>query len=98
MDRDAKRKAEVERLHREIASLDRDWARVPYLLFSLLLTIPAGLIWGWVAAQLVLICAVSLVGTAAYLIGVRRREYRGELEDLTRDLMKRSPEAKEDRQ
>ena len=78
--------AEIERLKRLRASLDQDWSRTRYLGIFLPLAVPAGYVWGPVAAGLVVGLVVSLVATTLYLIGVRQREYTGEIELYERDL------------
>lgn len=81
-----KLEAELERLQVQLDSLERDWKRVPFLSSLLVLAIPAAIVWGALAAALVIVGVASLMGTAAYLISVRKNEYRGEMETVKRDL------------
>lgn len=78
--------AEIERLEDVRQSLEREWTRLPWLLIAGVLAIPAFFIWGVGSAILVLLAVLSLYGTAAYLVGVRRRETQGEIEDMRGDL------------
>jgi hypothetical protein len=77
---------EIERLHGEAKVLERDWRRVPWLALSVLSALPAYLIWGQTVALYALFCAPCLVGTAAYLVGVRRTENRQNLRELEQQL------------
>ncbi len=81
-----KLEAEVERLKVLLASLERDWRRIPWLLSTTLLTIPALILWGLGGGVLVLLGALLFAATAAYIVSVRRREYNGELRDVRRTL------------
>ncbi|MFW6051327.1 MAG: hypothetical protein ACODAU_09145 [Myxococcota bacterium] len=85
-DRKQRLEAELERLQRELDSLERDWKRVPWFAALLVLTVPAGILWGAVGALLVILGTGALMGTAAYLIAVRKNEYRGEMRDVRRDI------------
>jgi hypothetical protein len=77
---------EVERLRGSIEALDRDVKGSKHVLWFGLLAIPAGIFVGQVAAVVVILFTVSLLATALYLIGVRKREYHGLIVDCQRDL------------
>lgn len=79
---------EIERLRAQGELLDRDWRRIPYLGVFLLAAGPAYWIWGEVAALYAVLCTPCLVGTAFYLIGVRRSENRQQIEELEAQLRK----------
>ena len=70
--------AEAARLRRQIEVCQADWKRLPLYYLTTLVAIPVaiakGVAWGFVALAI----ALSFVGTSAYLIGVRRREYENE--------------------
>ncbi|MFW5925274.1 MAG: hypothetical protein ACOCV4_03855 [Myxococcota bacterium] len=78
--------AEVERLQGELESLERDWKRLPYYAVLLVLAIPAGILWGGLAVALVIGGTATLIGTAAYLISVRKNEYRSDKDSVKRDI------------
>lgn len=78
--------AEVERLESEAKILDRDWKRIPLLVAGVVLAVPVHFIWGPTAAIFAVLAVPCLVGTAFYLIGVRRIENRQNLEELRRQL------------
>lgn len=85
---DAKRRLEGElvRLRGQIDSLERDWQRLPRMLVLAVLAVPAGVLWGALAAALVALAVMILVGVGGYLIQVRKNEYRTEMETVQRDL------------
>ncbi len=66
---------ELERLKKELAVLDRQWARKHYLGVFGLLAIPA-YFYGVAYTIIVLLCTPALIAVQAYLIGVRRNECR----------------------
>ena len=74
--------AELIRIEGLLGDLDKDWSRVRYAWALLALAIPAYLKWGTMGWSLTLLGVLSFVGTAYYLIGVRKAEYRGEMEEL----------------
>ena len=81
--------AEIERLKGEAKTLERDWRRIPFLAAFFLLALPVNWIWGPTASFYAVLCVPCLVATAAYLIGVRKRENRDllvELEDQLEDM------------
>ncbi len=87
MHRDStKLEAELERLRTNLASLRRDWERLRYAPALMLLVVPAFAMAGPLAAAATALLVLSLIGTAAYLIGVRRREYAGEIAEVKREL------------
>lgn len=78
--------AEVKRLVREIAILDRQW-RLKYRLAVLgLLSIPVYFIAGRFWAVIVLIMTPALVATQAYLLAVRLSEARELLDEAKKYL------------
>jgi hypothetical protein len=78
--------AEVVRLRSEIVLLERQWSRKHLLAFFGLLAIPAYLIFGGLVAAVVLLCTPALVGTQAYLLGVRRLECRQLIHETEQEL------------
>lgn len=86
-------KAEITRIEEHIASLERDRTRVPWLLGTAILAIPAGVVWGVEGVLFALFASISLAMVAAYLIEVRRREYQTELRDVHRMLERTRDEA-----
>lgn len=77
---------EIERLEEQGVLLERDWRRIPYLGAFVLSAGPAYWIWGPTAAFYAILCAPCLVGTALYLVGVRRSENKQLLEELQGQL------------
>lgn len=78
--------AELQRLKRLREDLDGDWKKVPWLLWTTLLAVPVGALWGPIWAALTVATALSLWATAFYLIRVRREDYKHEVEDTKREL------------
>jgi hypothetical protein len=81
-----KYETEIRRLDELRAELDRLWTKVPRYAYLALL---APLVWyfaglGWAFVELLV--TASLVGTQAYLIGVRKNEIRWNREKLVEDL------------
>lgn len=76
----------MERLESEAKVLERDWRRIPWLFVFVLSAVPAYLIWGNTAAIYAILCTPCLVGTAAYLLGVRRAENQQSLRELQQQL------------
>ncbi len=70
----------IAQLERELEELERFWSKLPR--WSIAVAIVAALllpfrpIWGVVA----LLIGLSFVGTAAWILGVRRREHRDDIE------------------
>ena len=73
---------ELVRLEGLLGDLEKDWKKVPYAFVLLLGAIPAYLKYGTLGSSLTILTVVSLVATSYYLIGVRRAEYRGEMEEI----------------
>ncbi|MAC25239.1 MAG: hypothetical protein CMN31_10115 [Sandaracinus sp.] len=71
---------EIERLRGLRKDLDRDWSHLKYYAIPMVLAGPAFFLWGAIASSLVVLGTASVLATAAYLIGVRRKEYEGEIE------------------
>lgn len=82
----SKMEVEAERLEQELATLEREWTRVHHYGWIGVLALPAGIVWGPFAAGLALLTTMLLVATAAYLLYVRRKEARGDLEMLHEDM------------
>ncbi|MBN8609509.1 MAG: hypothetical protein J0L92_02935 [Deltaproteobacteria bacterium] len=76
---------ELSRLQKELAILDRQWARKHLLAAFGLVALPA-LYFGTLYAVIVLLCTPALVATQAYLIGVRRSECRELIEEARREI------------
>ncbi len=76
---------EVDRLRKELAILERQWARKHLLAAFGLLALPA-LYFGTLYAMIFLLCTPALVATQAYLIGVRRSECRELIEESRREI------------
>ena len=85
-ERIAKYEAEIRRLDELHDELDQLWAKVPRYGYLALL---APVIWyfagfGWALVELLVTAA--LVGTQAYLIGIRKSENRWNRQQLVQDL------------
>jgi hypothetical protein len=78
--------AEVKRLGREIAILDRQWNLKYRLAFLGLLAIPLYFVAGRFWAVIIVLMTPALVATQAYLLAVRRTEARELLDDAKRYL------------
>lgn len=76
---------ELDRLRKELAILERQWARKHLLAAFGLFALPA-LYFGALYAVIILLCTPALIGTQAYLIGVRRSECRELIEETKREL------------
>jgi hypothetical protein len=76
--------AHIERLRRQRARLERDWTRIPRLSLAAVLVVPAYLLSGVGAALATALFVPCLLGTAAYLIGVRLFENKQTIQDLER--------------
>ncbi len=77
---------EIAWQEKHLASLRRDWARLPYLLVLMSLAIPGGLVWGLKGVLFAVAGAAVITGIAAYLIHGHRTEYEGKIAQLRRDL------------
>jgi len=95
LERIQKYEAELARLDQLYAHLDQLWAQVPrYALVGLL----APFVWyfagfGWAVSELLVTAA--LVGTQAYLIGVRKNDNRWNYNSVRDDLRQVQAELKE---
>lgn len=76
--------ARIKTLDGLLEGLQRDLARIPWLLVLLVLAIPAGIVWSWVAVVFVVFSVLTLVGTSIYVTWGHQNEYRAE-----RDLIRR---------
>lgn len=74
--------AELVRLEGLLADLEKDWQKVPYAFVLLIGAIPAYMKYGTLGSSVTILAVVSLVATSYYLIGVRKAEYRGEMEEI----------------
>jgi cell division protein FtsL len=74
--------AQIERLKQQRARLERDWSRIPRLGYSAALVVPAYFVGGTGPALATLLFVPCLLGTAAYLIGVRLFENKQLVEEL----------------
>lgn len=73
---------ELVRLDGLLHDLEKDWKKVPYVLVLALGAIPAYLAYGTMGSSLTILGVLSLVAISYYLIGVRKAEYRGEMEEI----------------
>lgn len=78
--------ARVDALDGLLRGLDRDLTRIPWLLALLVLAIPAGIGWGWVAVVFVVFSVLTLVGTSIYVTWGHQNEYRAERDLIRREL------------
>ena len=77
------RVAHLEHVRR---SLEKSWTGIWKLSAFALLAIPTAFIWSCVWATVVVALDMTLMGVAAYLIGVRKSNIEGELRDAKREL------------
>jgi hypothetical protein len=84
-----KYETEIARLDALDADLDRLWTKVPRYGFLGLLAPLAWYIYGFGWAVATLLVTGALVGTQAYLIGVRKSENRWNRAQLVQDLQRR---------
>lgn len=70
----------------EGASLERSWSKLPRALMIGLAVPWVGLFWSPLVFVLLLLTWYSVVGIAAWIIGVRRKETRDELAMARREL------------
>ncbi len=80
--------AQIERLKAQRARLERDWARIPRLAWALLFVVPAYFLWGITGALSTVLFVPCLIGTAAYLVGVRRFENGQTIAELEQAVAK----------
>ena len=85
-ERREKLERERERLLGQIQLLEGDWKRLPWAFGTAILGLPAGIVWGWPWGALVIALGLSFGATGAYLIGVRREDYRRQIGDVEREL------------
>ena len=78
--------AEVKRLRGLRSDLDREWRQLRWAAIPSLLAVPAFFLWGPIGSSLVILAVASIVVTAAYLIGVRRKEYEGDIRIVQREI------------
>jgi hypothetical protein len=76
--------AQIERLKQQRMRLERDWSHIPRLAYAAILVAPAYFFWGVGAALATLLFVPCLLGTAAYLVGVRLFENKQTTQDLER--------------
>jgi hypothetical protein len=87
-----KYEAEIARINELDADLDKLWVRVPYYGLLALLAPVAWYLYGFGWAVATLLVTASLMGTQAYLIGVRKSENRWNRSRLEEDLARRRAE------
>jgi hypothetical protein len=85
--------AELERLHEELAILQRQWDRKHLLGLFGILAIPAYFV-GPAYALIVVICTPALIGTQAYLLAVRMAECKELIAETRGELARLQPPAK----
>lgn len=73
-------------LRARLAGTEQHWESTPKLFLFAALAVPAWVFYSFAHAALVVALTLGLVGTAAYLRGVRRSETREEIKMLERDL------------
>ncbi len=78
--------AEVKRLRGLRSDLDREWRQLRWAVAPSFLAAPAYFVWGPIGSALVALAVASVVVTAAYLIGVRRKEYEGDIRIVQREI------------
>lgn len=78
---------EVARLQTMLGDLDRDWGYIRWSAALLPLGGVAYMVYGIFAFSIWILLVVSFLVTAAYLIGVRRKEYESEIELLNRSFL-----------
>jgi hypothetical protein len=91
-EREALLVAEVERLKKELAILQRQWDRKHLLGLFGLFAIPAYFV-GPAYAVIVVLCTPALIGTQAYLLGVRISECKELLVEARTELARLRPPA-----
>jgi hypothetical protein len=84
-----KYEAELVRLDDEFRSLQEHWARVPRFAWFALLAPLAWVLQGFSGALIVVLVTPALVGTRAYLIGMRKTENRWTRDSVARELSAR---------
>jgi hypothetical protein len=77
---------EVARLEQELALLDRQWTKRPWLLLFALAAIPAYFVFGGEVAAVVLLATPALVAVQSYLLHFRREECRELIAETRRQL------------
>lgn len=91
-EREAKLAAELERLQKELAVLERQWSRKHLLGLFGLFAIPAYFV-GPAYALIVIVCTPALIGTQAYLLGVRMAECKELIAETRMELARLRPAA-----
>jgi hypothetical protein len=84
--------ARVKTLDGLLLGLERDLSRIPWLLVLLVLAVPVGIIWSWVAVVFVAFSVLTLVGTSIYVTWGHQNEYRAERDLIRRELAETSPQ------
>ncbi|MEZ4390473.1 MAG: hypothetical protein R3A48_05205 [Polyangiales bacterium] len=69
-----------------LKGLERDLTRIPWLLALLVLAVPVGIIWHWVAVVFLVFSVLTLVGTSIYVTWGHQNEYRTERDLIRREL------------
>jgi type II secretory pathway pseudopilin PulG len=77
---------EIERLDEQYADLEQLWTKVPRYGWLVAFAPLVWILWGFGWTLVELLVVASLVGTQAYLIGVRKSENRWNRASLVEDL------------
>lgn len=80
--------ADIEWTRGNIAGLDRDRRRVPWLFLLAFFAIPIGIKWGALAALATVGFSVFFAVAGLYLISGHRAEYEEKIRDLEAELAK----------
>lgn len=78
--------ARIKTLDGLLDGLQRDLTRIPWLLGLLVLAVPAGIFWSWVAFVFVVFSVLTLVGTSVYVTWGHQNEYRAERDLIRREI------------
>ncbi|MBX3247405.1 MAG: hypothetical protein KF901_09500 [Myxococcales bacterium] len=84
--RKARLEGEVSRLRGLRADLERDWRRLPWYMSPAVGGLPAFFVWGPFVSSTIVAGSVTLTMSAAYLIGVRRKEYDSDIREVLREI------------
>ncbi len=77
---------DIEWTRTNLASLERDRARLPWLFALAGLAIPVGIKWGFLAALLTALGAVFLTTAGLYIVAGHRSEYEAKIQALEEEL------------
>lgn len=65
-----------------LASIDRDWSRLPWVALLLVLGVPARIYVGWLGAFVMVVMTAVIAGISAYIITGHRLRYTNKLREL----------------